>query len=132
MAATYEPFICGGIAACSASCVIHPVGKRSQIIQPCSQINHQSNLISNLDLAKVRLQLWGTKPGRPTFPVMLIEMARSHGIRSWYSGLSAALMRQAVYGTARIGLHRKFSDHLIEQNGGKPLDFFVKISSSMV
>lgn len=104
----YEPFVCGGIAACFASCVIHPI-----------------------DLAKVRLQLWGTTSKPPSFPVMLMQMQRTEGIRSWYSGLSAALMRQAVYGTARIGLHRKLSDYLIERNDGKPIGFFVKMLSGM-
>ena len=69
----------------------------------------------------------GTKSKPPSFPVMLIQMQRTEGIKSWYSGLSAALMRQAVYGTARIGLHRKLSDYLIERNGGKPIGFFVKV-----
>ena len=41
---------------------------------------------------------------------------------------TAALMRQAVYGTARIGLHRKLSDYLVERNDGKPIGFFVKVS----
>jgi solute carrier family 25 oxoglutarate transporter 11 len=73
----------------------------------------------------------GTTSKPPSFPVMLMQMQRTEGIRSWYSGLSAALMRQAVYGTARIGLHRKLSDYLIERNDGKPIGFFVKMLSGM-
>ena len=69
----------------------------------------------------------GTTSTPPSFPVMLMQMQRAEGIKSWYSGLSAALMRQAVYGTARIGLHRKLSDYLIERNDGKPIGFFVKV-----
>jgi hypothetical protein len=33
---------------------------------------------------------------------------------SVYAGLSASIMRQAIYGTARIGLHRTFSNKLQE------------------
>merc|ERR1712070_1186429 len=50
---------------------------------------------------------------------------------SVYNGLSASLMRQAIYGTARMGLHRTFSDMLVERNGGKPIDFGQKAVSAM-
>lgn len=40
-------------------------------------------------------------------------------------------MRQAVYGTARIGLHRSFSDKLVELNEGKPVNFAMKTLSGM-
>lgn len=58
-------------------------------------------------------------------------MVQKDGIKSVYAGLSAALMRQAVYGTARIGLHRKFSNELQERNGGQPLSFLTKTLSGM-
>ena len=92
MAATVQPFVCGGMAACFASTCIHPI-----------------------DLAKVRIQLMATlRPDapKPSFPVLLKDMVAKDGISSVYAGLSAALMRQAIYGTARIGLHRTFSDKL--------------------
>ena len=40
-------------------------------------------------------------------------------------------MRQAVYGTARIGLHRSFSNELQRRNDGKALSFSVKILAGM-
>lgn len=110
-AATLQPFVCGGISAMTASACIHPI-----------------------DLAKVRLQLFGVaNPGKPTpgFGGILSEMVAKEGFTSIYAGLSASLMRQAVYGTARIGLHRKFSDMLVERNEGKPLDFGMKVLSGM-
>ena len=54
------------------------------------------------------------------------------GILSVYSGLSAAIARQASYGTARIGLHRSFSDALVQRNDGKPLPFYTKAASGML
>ena len=36
-----------------------------------------------------------------------------------------------VYGTARIGLHRTFSDYLVSKNDGAPLNFGVKTLSGM-
>lgn len=58
-------------------------------------------------------------------------MVRNEGVKSVYSGLSAALARQCVYGTARIGLHRTFSDILQKRNDGKPLNFGYKALSGM-
>jgi len=87
-----QPFVCAGISACFASSIIHPI-----------------------DLAKVRLQLFSVlNPGvpRPPFFNIIINMIKKDGVKSVYAGLSASLMRQAIYGTARLGLFRTFSDNL--------------------
>ena len=100
---TLQPFICGGASAMLASSCIHPI-----------------------DLAKVRLQLYATthanKPS-PGFVGIIVELVKKDGISALYAGLSAALMRQAVYGTARIGLHRSISDELVRRNNGQNLSF---------
>lgn len=106
-----EPFVCGGSAATAASCVIHP-----------------------MDLAKVRMQLYGQlNPGKPVpnFPSLLSGMVKNEGIGSIYKGIDAAIGRQMVYGTARIGLHRTFSDMLVKYNDGKPIGFLTKTLSGM-
>lgn len=106
-----EPFVCGGSAATFASCVIHP-----------------------MDLAKVRMQLYGQlNPGKPVpgFGSILTSMVKHDGIASIYKGVDAAIGRQLVYGTARIGLHRAFSDKLKEMNDGKPINFGMKTLSGM-
>jgi solute carrier family 25 (mitochondrial oxoglutarate transporter), member 11 len=103
---TAQPFVCGGLSACFASSIVHPV-----------------------DLAKVRLQLFAVEhagKARPSFPQIITTMVKKEGFVSIYSGLSAALARQCVYGTARIGLHRTFSDLLQKRNDGKPLNFGYK------
>lgn len=103
---TAQPFVCGGLSACFASSIVHPV-----------------------DLAKVRLQLFALQHAgmpRPSFPEIITTMVKKEGFTSIYSGLSAALARQCVYGTARIGLHRTFSDYLQKRNDGKPLNFGYK------
>ena len=38
----------------------------------------------------------------------------------------------AVYGTARIGLHRKISDELLERNEWRPISFAMKLFSGML
>lgn len=110
---TLKPFVVGGSSAMLASSVCHPI-----------------------DLAKVRLQLFSVRnPGavkKPSFVGILSQMIKDDGIKSIYSGLSASLMRQMFYGTARIGLHRKISDDLQEKNEGKPISFGTKIGASML
>lgn len=48
-----------------------------------------------------------------------------------YKGVDAAIGRQLVYGTARIGLHRAISDKMKEMNEGKPISFMMKTLSGM-
>eukprot|EP01041_Mallomonas_annulata_P008825 gene8825-18271_t len=114
IASTIQPFACGGAAACLASSVVHPI-----------------------DLAKVRLQLYATAESttlstpKPNFVSVLSNMIKNEGIKSIYAGLSASIMRQLIYGTARIGLHRTFSDMLVARNGGQNISFGMKALSGM-
>jgi len=108
---TVEPFVCGGTAASVASVIIHPI-----------------------DLAKVRIQLYGQlNPGKtaPNFPTLLKSMIAKDGVASIYMGVDAAITRQLSYGTARLGLHRTFSDQLQQMNDGKPISFLQKTLSGM-
>lgn len=112
MAKTLEPFACGGTAATLASVVIHPI-----------------------DLAKVRMQLYGQmNPGKeiPSFPSVIQAIVKHDGVMAVYKGVDAAIGRQMVYGTARIGLHRTFSDKLVDLNDGHPISFFQKTLSGML
>jgi solute carrier family 25 oxoglutarate transporter 11 len=111
MAEFLAPFVTGGCSAMLASACIHPI-----------------------DLSKVRLQLYRTlNPNKPlpSFYDILRDMVRKDGIKSIYAGLSASLLRQAVYGTARIGLHRSFSESLEKLREGK-ISFSEKVGASML
>jgi solute carrier family 25 (mitochondrial oxoglutarate transporter), member 11 len=80
------------------------------------------------------MQLYGQlNPGKkiPSFPALLQGMIKHEGYFSIYKGIDAAIGRQMVYGTARIGLHRTFSDKLVEFNEGKPISFLAKTLSGM-
>ena len=80
------------------------------------------------------MQLYGQlNPGKPVpgFTTIISNMVKTQGITSVYTGVDAAVGRQLVYGTARIGLHRKFSDMLQERNGGNPISFAQKALSGM-
>ena len=91
-----------------------------------------STIIHPIDLAKVRLQLFSVaNPGVPTpsFPTLIGTMIKEGGVGSIYAGLDASLMRQAIYGTARIGLHTH-SDIIAEKTGGQ-VPFWMKTLSGM-
>jgi solute carrier family 25 oxoglutarate transporter 11 len=108
---TIQPFVCGGSAAMTASTCIHPI-----------------------DITKVRLQLVGEghKGARPSALSIARGIVKADGVAGLYAGLSAAVMRQAVYGTARIGLYRTVSQALVDRNGdGKPLPFLQKAGASL-
>ena len=81
------------------------------------------------------MQLYGQlNPGKPvpSFPQIISNMVQTQGPMSIYKGVDAAIGRQMVYGTARIGLHRKFSDILVSMNDGQPISFFQKTLSGML
>jgi solute carrier family 25 oxoglutarate transporter 11 len=102
-----EPFVAGGLSAMLGSAVVFPA-----------------------DLVKVRQQV---SVGKVKGPIRMgAEIVKNEGIPGLYKGLSASLLRQATYGTARIGLHRAFSDKLVEINGGAAIPFWQKASSGMV
>ena len=86
------PFINGGIAGMTATTVIQPV-----------------------DMVKVRLQLAGegVKSGPKPTPVSVFrDIVASGKVLDLYTGLSAGLLRQAVYTTARIGFFDTFMTRL--------------------
>ncbi|KAJ5089994.1 mitochondrial 2-oxoglutarate/malate carrier protein [Penicillium argentinense] len=82
------PFINGGLAGMTATVVIQPV-----------------------DMVKVRLQLAGegarTGP-RPSALGITKDIVASGKVLDLYTGLSAGLLRQAVYTTARLGFFDTF------------------------
>ena len=86
------PFINGGLAGMTATSVIQPV-----------------------DMVKVRLQLAGegAKTGPKPTPIgVLKDIVAAGKVTDLYTGLSAGLLRQAVYTTARLGFFDTFMKRL--------------------
>lgn len=86
------PFVNGGLAGMTATTVIQPV-----------------------DMIKVRLQLAGegVKTGpKPTPATVLKDILAQGKVMDLYTGLSAGLLRQAVYTTARLGFFDTFMKKL--------------------
>lgn len=69
------PFWLGGTAASIAAFFTHP-----------------------LDLTKTRMQTATDKQGMLS---LLVRTARNEGLRGWYVGLSASLLRQMTYSVTR-------------------------------
>ncbi|KAF7310522.1 hypothetical protein HMN09_00594800 [Mycena chlorophos] len=89
------PFWLGGIAATMAASVTHP-----------------------LDFAKVRMQTIETAPGAKKPSILHVIRASVHdsGIRSIYTGLTAAWTRQMSYSLVRIGAYEELKSRL-SRNG---------------
>jgi solute carrier family 25 oxoglutarate transporter 11 len=86
------PFVNGGLAGMTATTVIQPV-----------------------DMVKVRLQLAGegVKTGPKPTPIGVFKDIIAQGkVGDLYTGLSAGLLRQAVYTTARLGFFDTFMKSL--------------------
>ncbi|XP_040991105.1 mitochondrial dicarboxylate/tricarboxylate transporter DTC-like [Juglans microcarpa x Juglans regia] len=95
---TVKPFVNGGTSGMLATCVIQPI-----------------------DMIKVRIQL-GQGSGGQVARTMLKE----EGFGAFYKGLSAGLLRQATYTTARLGSFKILTNKAIEANDGKPLPLYQK------
>jgi hypothetical protein len=54
------------------------------------------------------------------------EIAAAEGVASLYRGLSAGLLRQATYTTARLGIFNTMTVTLKEMNGGQNLPLWQK------
>ncbi|PKU75579.1 mitochondrial dicarboxylate/tricarboxylate transporter DTC [Dendrobium catenatum] len=95
---TVKPFVNGGASGMLATCVIQPI-----------------------DMVKVRIQL-----GQGSALQVTKNMLAQEGVRAFYKGLSAGLLRQATYTTARLGSFRVLTNKATEANEGKPLPLLQK------
>lgn len=101
-----QPYATGGFSAVFASICVQP-----------------------MDLTKTRMQLL---PRGTSLFAVAGGIVSKEGVLGLYAGLSASIMRQAVYGTARIGLHREFSDKIKESQGGANLSAVQSSGSAML
>ncbi|KAM3177036.1 hypothetical protein ACTXT7_005293 [Hymenolepis weldensis] len=104
----YMKFVLGGSAGMMATCVVQP-----------------------LDLVKTRMQISGeggaAKAYNNTFHA-LSSIVRQEGALKLYTGLSAALLRQATYTTARLGIYTSLFEYVSNQSkSGAPPSFLAKL-----
>eukprot|EP00831_Metopus_contortus_P010287 TRINITY_DN13_c0_g1_i3.p1 TRINITY_DN13_c0_g1~~TRINITY_DN13_c0_g1_i3.p1 ORF type:complete len:310 (+),score=45.87 TRINITY_DN13_c0_g1_i3:168-1097(+) len=101
-------FIVGGIAGMSATCVIQP-----------------------LDMVKTRFQLYSESKGKIGLKGICKDLyTKEGGIKGFYRGLGAALMRQIVYTTMRLGIFYTIMD-MGKEKRGRPLNAGEKALASL-
>uniref|UniRef100_A0A1A7YVY9 Solute carrier family 25, member 30 n=1 Tax=Iconisemion striatum TaxID=60296 RepID=A0A1A7YVY9_9TELE len=95
----WKPFVFGGLASVTAECGTFPI-----------------------DLAKTRLQVQGQvgdiKYREIRYRGMLhamLRIGREEGLRALYSGIAPAMLRQASYGTIKIGTYQSFKRLLVDR-----------------
>jgi len=81
-----------------------------------------TTIIQPIDMVKVRIQLGST--GGPL--KVAKDIIAKDGFGAMYKGLSAGLVRQATYTTARMGLFENINTAMKEMKGGKNLSFAEK------
>nr|CAX82420.1 Mitochondrial 2-oxoglutarate/malate carrier protein [Schistosoma japonicum] len=86
--------------------------------------------VQPLDLLKNRMQMSGignaTSSQRNSLQVFL-SVIRNEGFFAIYSGLSAGLLRQATYSTARLGIYTNLFEQYTKRKQQSP-NFLTKIS----
>ncbi|CAM8892227.1 hypothetical protein QQ045_025505 [Rhodiola kirilowii] len=95
---TVKPFVNGGTSCMLSTCVIQPI-----------------------DMIKVRIQL-----GQGSAVQVTKNIVKNEGIAAFYKGLSAGLLRQATYTTARLGTFKILTKKAMTANDGKPLPLYQK------
>ncbi|KAM6341741.1 kidney mitochondrial carrier protein 1 isoform 1-T1 [Podargus strigoides] len=97
-ALNWKPFIYGGLASITAECGTFPI-----------------------DLTKTRLQVQGqvndAKYKEIRYRGMLhalVRICREEGLKALYSGIAPAMLRQASYGTIKIGTYQSFKRMFVE------------------
>ena len=85
-------------------------------------------------MVKVRIQiLAGENPGKSYGPISVAQniWKSEGGLGAFYKGIDSALMRQAIYTTARFGIFLNLSDYFKRKNNGANLSLFQKAQASL-
>eukprot|EP01135_Chromosphaera_perkinsii_P011246 Nk52_evm27s2367 gene=Nk52_evmTU27s2367 len=101
-----KPFLLGGFSGMFATTCIQPI-----------------------DMVKVRIQLAGELGTTKNPMAIAMSIVRSEGILKLYGGLTAGLLRQATYTTARLGIYKTVTNKLRTEDGHLTLQN--KVTSSL-
>nr|XP_004665921.1 kidney mitochondrial carrier protein 1 isoform X1 [Jaculus jaculus]XP_045001253.1 kidney mitochondrial carrier protein 1 isoform X1 [Jaculus jaculus] len=104
-ALNWKPFVYGGLASITAECGTFPI-----------------------DLTKTRLQIQG-QTGDANFREIryrgmlhaLMKIGREEGLKALYSGIAPAMLRQASYGTIKIGTYQSLKRLFVEHQEDETL-----------
>ncbi|KAI9297764.1 mitochondrial carrier [Neoconidiobolus thromboides FSU 785] len=110
-----EKFFLGGIACMSAAVITNPI----DVVKVRLQLQYNNTKINNINQMKYTGFLNGLK-----------QMYLKEGIKSWYKGLEASLLREASYSTLRMGLYEPIKSKLINKSNNNLLH--IKIISAAI
>ena len=102
-------FLIGGSSGIFATCCIQPI-----------------------DFVKVQLQIQGEgKKGAKISPITIAkDTLKTYGFKRFYTGLDSAILRQATYTTARLGIYKTLMDRF-QGDSKAPLPFWKKCVFSL-
>ncbi|GAB5368027.1 hypothetical protein AAMO2058_001282500 [Amorphochlora amoebiformis] len=107
---SWRGFLDGGLASCGAEVATMP-----------------------LDVLKVRMQLQGQPGFLAANPITTAAtMLREEGIFVFWRGTSPAILRQATYGTLRIGLYSRAKAYIGIEEGSAKADPLRKMSAGVI
>lgn len=82
-------------------------------------------------MVKVRIQLQSEAGGSTSPFVVARQIHAAGGIGEFYKGLDAAIMRQLVYGTLRLGIYFNMIEHYKSQSSTGNTTFLQKATASL-
>lgn len=108
IAIAIRPYVAGGFASVLTTMCMHPIELTHTRYRLSSAVAEESK--SGLGIIKL--------------------IMKDEGLRGFFSGISASIMRQAVYGTMKIGLHDSLSEKLKKRNEDHSIPFYQKALSA--
>ncbi|EXV03235.1 mitochondrial carrier protein [Metarhizium robertsii] len=115
-----EPFWLGGAAACMAVCFMSFGTKRLNAHGWLIPISSRMQVLKSSNSMLSTMYRFGLRDGTPPQTLRIgpqLTPTYSPGIPSLWGGLSASILRQGTYSTARFGLHNHLSSQLLQTSG---------------
>ncbi|TRZ22463.1 hypothetical protein HGM15179_004670 [Zosterops borbonicus] len=97
-ALNWKPFIYGGLASITAECGTFPIDLTKTRLQVQGQVN---------DAKYKEIRYRGMMHA-------LVRICREEGLKALYSGIAPAMLRQASYGTIKIGTYQSLKRMFVE------------------
>ena len=92
-----------------------------------------TTIIQPIDYIKVQIQVRSEMGVKQLNPFSIVkEIAGKDGYGALYKGLDSALLRQAVYTSARLGIFYNIKDYLTKKNNGKEPSILENTCASLI
>ncbi|KAJ7426584.1 Kidney carrier protein 1 [Willisornis vidua] len=115
-ALNWKPFIYGGLASVTAECGTFPIDLTKTRLQVQGQVN---------DAKYKEIRYRGMVHA-------LVRICREEGLKALYSGIAPAVLRQASYGTMKIGTYQSLKRMFVERPEAKLFFFACEIDETLM